>query len=86
MDHKVFKAPQRALASIVRNTRSNLQPILCNLSFPKLQHPALSHPAEEDCIHQSLDLSFQQATAVSQVDRQIIDSISRSRVQGVATS
>ena len=79
MDRKILTAPQRALATFVRNTRSNIQPLLNNLSRTALQHPALAHPAEPDSIHRSLDLSFQQSIAVSRLDRQIIDNLSRNR-------
>lgn len=86
MDHKVFNAPQRAFASLVRNTRSNFQPILSHLNAPKLQHPALSYPAEVDLIHESLDLSFQLGISVSHLDRQIIDNLNRSRGLRLATN
>ncbi len=49
------------------------------LSLPTLEHPALAHPAEDDGIHNSLDLSFQQAIAVSNLDSQIIDHLSHQR-------
>jgi hypothetical protein len=45
--------------------------------IPALQHPALSYAAEEVSIHHSLDLSFRPTIAVSHVDRQIIDTLSR---------
>jgi hypothetical protein len=77
MDRKIFTAPQRALASIVRTTRSNIQPILSSLHLSAPRHPALSLPAEEVSIERSLDLSFQKAIAPSNVDRQIIDNLSR---------
>ena len=77
LDQKILTAPQRALASIVRSTRSNIQPLLSSLGRTTLLHPALSHPAEEDLIQHSLDLSFQQTIAVSRLDRQIIDNLSR---------
>jgi hypothetical protein len=79
MDRKVFTAPQRALANIVRNTRSNIQPLLSSCRRPMLEHPALAHPAEQDSIHRSLDLSFHQTIAVSHLDRQLIDNLSRNR-------
>ena len=79
MDRKLFTAPQRALASLVRNTRSNVQPLLNRLGRPALEHPALSHPAEDHSIHQSLDLSFQQSIAISRLDREIIDNLCRNR-------
>jgi hypothetical protein len=79
MDCKIFTAPQRALATIVRNTRSNIQPLLNNFSRTALQHPALAHPAEEDSIHRSLDLSFHQTIAVSHLDRQLIDNLTHNR-------
>jgi len=79
MDRKILTAPQRALATFVRNTRSNIQPLFNNLSCTKLQHPALAHPAEPDSIHRSLDLSFHQTIAVSHLDRQIIDNLTRNR-------
>jgi hypothetical protein len=79
MDRKLFTAPQRALASLVRNTRSNVQPLFNRLGRPALEHPAFSHPAEDHSIHQSLDLSFQQSIAISRLDREIIDNLSRNR-------
>jgi hypothetical protein len=81
LDDNVFAVPQRAFATIFRTTRTNLQPILSSRSLPRLQHPALSHPAEADSIHNSLDLSFQQTIKVSRVDRQIIDNLSRTRTR-----
>ena len=79
MDRKIFTAPQRALATIVRNTRSNFQPLLNSLSRPALEHPALTLPAEEDSIPRSLDLSFHQTIAVTHLARQIIDSLTHTR-------
>lgn len=79
MDQKIFTAPQRALASIVRSTRSNIQPLWNTLSRTAPLHPALAHPAEDASIQHSLDLSFQHAIAVSTLDRQIIDGLARTR-------
>jgi hypothetical protein len=78
LHQNVFFLPQRAFAMIARRTRTNFQPILNSLGLRELQHPALSQPAEDDSIHETLDLSFQQAIEVSRVDRQIIDNLSRS--------
>lgn len=78
MDRKIFTAPQRAFVRIVRY---NIQPILSSLHLSKPQHPALLHPPEEESIHHSLDLSFHQTIAVSRLDRQIIDNLSRNRLQ-----
>ena len=77
MNHILFTAPPRAFSTIGRHIRSKFQPVLSSLSLLALQHPALSHPAEEDSIQHSLDLSFQQAITVSNLDRQIIDNLSR---------
>lgn len=84
MNHTLFTVPRRAFAAIARHTRSNFQPILSCPSLPELQHPALSHPAEKDSIEHSLDLSFQQAIAISKLDRQIIDNLSRSKAAFLA--
>jgi hypothetical protein len=45
--------------------------------LPRLQHPALSYAAEDVSIHHSLDLSFQRGIAISLLDRQIIDNLTR---------
>ncbi len=45
--------------------------------IPSLQHPALSYASEGVAIHNSLDLSFQRAIAVSDLDRHLIDELTR---------
>jgi hypothetical protein len=79
MGRKRLIVPQGTFAALLRNTCSNLQPILSGLSLPTLPHPALSHPAEPDVIHNSLDLSFQQAISVSRLDRELIDKLTHTR-------
>ncbi len=79
MDHSVFSLSQRRLASLSRQALANSQQLLSTLRLPKFQHPALAHPAEDDSINHSLDLSFQQSVAVSHLDRQIIDKLSHDR-------
>jgi hypothetical protein len=49
-------------------------------------HPALSHPAEELPIQDSLDLSLLQSIAVSRLDRHLIDKLNRHRRSQVATN
>ncbi len=75
MDRNEVIASRRPLTSAPCHTHRQSLPILSSLRPRALQHPALSHPAEDDSIHHSLDLSFQRAIAISSLDRQIIDSL-----------
>jgi hypothetical protein len=50
-----------------------------DLDPPAFDRPRRCDPTEEELIHQSLDLSSQVNLAVSQIDREIIDHISRDR-------
>jgi len=77
MDHKVTSIAPRLFAHSLRRNRVGPRPPLKSWLLPALQHPALSYPAEEVSIHHSLDLSFQRCIAISLLDRQIIDNLSR---------
>jgi hypothetical protein len=79
MHQKVTSISPRLFAeSPCRARADSRQPSTC-WDLPTLQHPALSHPAEADPIHHSLDLSFRQAVAVSHLDRELIDNLTRPR-------
>ena len=45
--------------------------------------PWLYNPTQDELIYSSLDLSFQVNVAVSRVDREIIDTITRDRVRRI---
>jgi len=83
MNQKVISISPRLRANPLR-TRVSFQSALRTSPFAALQHPALSQAveAEEVSIHHSLDISFRQTIAVSHVDRQIIDDLSRRKDQG----
>lgn len=76
MDRSAFTDPQRPL---VPSTRPNARQFLTQLHRCLLQHPALSHPAEDDSVQHSLDLSFQHAVSISTLDRQIIDKLGQAQ-------
>lgn len=76
MNHSAFASQHPSLGP-----RPNSAPSLVLLQPPPLQHPALAHPAEDDSIEHSLDLSFQQAISISPIDRQIIDNLNRPRFE-----
>jgi hypothetical protein len=69
--------PHPSALGFHRNTSS----LAVDLTPSPSVHPYLCNPTEVDLIHQSLDLSFQVDLAVSHVDRQIIDQISRDRIR-----
>jgi hypothetical protein len=77
MNQKVIAARRRANSP--RLTRVSFPTPLSTALTPALQQSALSYSAEaeEASIHHSLDFSFRQTIAVSHVDRQIIDNLSR---------
>jgi hypothetical protein len=77
MDQKVTAISPHLFAYSRRRIRVSSRPPLSSWLLPALQHPALSYAAEEVSIHHSLDLSFQRGIAVSLLDRQIIDNLSR---------
>jgi hypothetical protein len=79
MDKKVTSISPRLFANALRRTRVSSRPHLSNSLLPVLRHPALSYAAEDASIHRLLDLSFQHGIAVSRLDRQIIDNLSRSK-------
>ena len=83
MNQKVISISPRFRANPLR-TRVSFQSALRTSPFAALQQSALSYSAEaeEASIHHSLDFSFRQTIAVSHVDRQIIDDLSRSKDQG----
>ncbi len=66
------------LATLPRNL-SSLAVDHAQPAFNPPGRPYLCQPTEVDLIHQSLDLSFQVDLAVSHIDREIIDQISRDR-------
>jgi hypothetical protein len=67
------------ISSFPRNT-SSLAVDLAQSAFNQPSRPYLCDPTEEEeLIHESLDLSFQVGLAVSHIDREIIDKISRNR-------
>lgn len=76
MDRNASPSSQRLLA---RSTRESARKLLTSLQNHLLQHPALSHPAEDDSIRRSLDLSFQRAVSISNLDRQIIDKLGQAQ-------
>jgi hypothetical protein len=77
MDQKVLAISPRLVANFPRRTQAGARPTLAGWLLPALQHPALSYAAEHASIHHSLDLSFQRAIAISLLDRQIIDNLTR---------
>ena len=77
MHQKVTSISPRLFANSLRHIRVSSRPPLSSWLLPVLQHPALSYAAEEVSIHHSLDLSFQRGLAISLLDRQIIDNLSR---------
>jgi hypothetical protein len=77
MDQKVTSISPRLFANSLYRIRVSSHPPLSSWLLPALQHPALSYAAEDISIHHSLDLSFQRGIAVSLLDRQIIDNLSR---------
>jgi hypothetical protein len=82
MDRKIYAFPHRAFSSSPRNTSS----LAADLSQPILNAPRrlyLYKPSEEELIQRSLDLASQIGIAVSQVDREIIDNITRDRLRRI---
>lgn len=74
MGQTVLAVSPRLFANSRQRT---LKPILCAPLRPALQHPALSYATEEVSIHEALDLSFRRDVAVSRLDRELIDNLSR---------
>jgi hypothetical protein len=70
--------PHPSASTSQRNTSSLAVDLTPSASACPVQ-PYPSHPTAEDLIHQSLDLSFQVDLAISHIDRQIIDQITRDR-------
>jgi hypothetical protein len=70
--------PHPSARSSQRNTSSLAVDLTPSPSVPPAL-PYRSHPTAEELIHQSLDLSFQVDLAISHIDRQIIDQITRDR-------
>ena len=62
-----------------RGSHRNTSSLAVDLTPSPSVHPYSCNPTEEDLIHQSLDLSFQVDVAISHIDRQIIDQITRDR-------
>ena len=77
MQQKVTSISPRLVGDSPRFARASSLPHWSSSDLSALQHPALSHPAEADPIHHSLDLSFRQAVAVSHLDRELIDNLTR---------
>ncbi len=78
MNRNAFASRQLPAGSSPRDT-STLSVDQTQPAFDRDRRPHLCHPTEEELIHQALDLSFQVDLAVSHIDRQIIDHISRDR-------
>ena len=79
LDRNILAFRSLPISSFPRNT-SSLAVDLDQPAFNQPSRPYLCDPTEEEeLIHESLDLSFQVGLAVSHIDREIIDQISRDR-------
>ncbi len=77
MDQRVLTVSPRLVAISPKRTPISFSQSMSSWLLPTHQHPALSYGPEEVSIHHSLDLSFQHGIAVSPLDREIIDDLTR---------